>query len=284
MTIEQWLQEAAKQLPDSTSPQLDTYLLTMHVLNKSKTWLIAHGSDVLEKKQLSQLEDLLKKRRDQIPIAYLTGHKEFYGRDFHVTSDVLVPRPETEDVVELAKCHVPEKTGSFTKKETNSPPVRLLDVGTGSGCLGLTLALETGAMVTLSDISEQALAVARKNAKRHEVKMVQFVKSNLLEHWLSHEKPKPFDIIVANLPYVDRTWTDTSPELAHEPDVALYANDHGLELIKTLIDQSPSLLAPGGHLLLEADPSQHNEIAAYAKRFSHIETLGYAMCLQRTAY
>ncbi len=269
MTIEQWLAKATKKLHDSPSAQLDAQLLMMHVLDMPKTWLFAHGNEVIEEKQLHESETLLKRRLEHEPVAYLTGHREFYGRTFIVTPAVLVPRPETEDMVELAKKH--------------GLSGRLLDVGTGSGCVGLTLARETSSRLTVCDISENALDVARKNAKRLGVKPVRFVKSDLLAHWLSHSRPKLFDVIAANLPYVDASWNDTSPELKHEPDVALYADDRGVALIKTLIDQAPRLLSKQGYLLLEADPSQHAEIIRYANTFQLIDTLGYALLFQKTS-
>ena len=105
--------------------------------------------------------------------------------------------------------------------------------------------------------------------------------TNLLDHWLSHAKPKPFDVIATNLPYVDRSWP-RSPETDHEPTLALFADDGGLETIKILIDQAPALLTDGGHLLLEADPEQHESITYYAEpTFRSVETAGYAVLLQK---
>lgn len=272
MSIDSYLQETTLRLTTSNiaSARLDAELLLMHVFGKSKTWLIAHGSQLIDKKQLSRLETLVSRRLQREPVAYLVGHKEFYGRDFIVTHDVLVPRPETEDLITLVRSL--HQGGTLMQ--------RMLEVGTGSGCLGLTLALETNARLTVCDISKAALTIARKNAKKLEVKPVRFIQSDLLEHWRGHDKPKPFDLVVANLPYVDRSWNDTSPELAYEPDVALYAKDGGLELIKRLIDQVPVVLSPNGFLLLEADPTQHKTIVKHTKNFVHINTLGYALLLQ----
>lgn len=269
MNIQDWLTDATSRLKavGIPSPRLDAEVLLAHVLRVNKTWLVANGNEPLEAKYASRAETLLQRRLKREPIAYLIGNKEFYGRKFLVTCDTLVPRPETEDLVDLAKQYV--SSG------------RLLDVGTGSGCLGLTLALETGAQLTVSDTSENALAIARKNAKALGVKPVRFVVSDLLEHWLSHRKPKPFSTIVANLPYVNEHWTDTSPELHHEPTSALYADDNGLALIKKLINQAPPLLISGGYLLLEADPTQHDAIITYAKEFKHVETKGYGVLLQK---
>ena len=281
MTISQWLSNAAQQLSlaNIPSPKLDAELLLCHMLGVDRTWLIAHGDDSLAMSALSRRgatrrsgiaaygEQLLLMRLKRIPIAYITGHKEFYGRDFILSPDTLVPRPETESLIELAKKH--------------GCSGMLLDVGTGSGCLGLTLALELpDSQLTVSDISSDALEIAKKNAKALGVKPVQFIVSDLLSHWLSHDDPKPFNLIAANLPYVDRSWTDTSPEIKHEPDIALYAGDGGLALIKRLIDEAPRLLVSGGHLLLEADPNQHDDIIHYASVFNVIDHEGYGLLLQ----
>jgi len=251
-----------------------------HMLGVDRPWLIAHGDDSLAMSALSQKggerrgglkefgEKLLLRRLKREPLAYLFGRKEFYGRDFVVSRHVLIPRPESEALIELAKKH--------------SLSGRLLDIGTGSGALGLTLWHELkDVSLTLSDISDDALEVAKKNARRLSVKPVHYAKSDLLEHWLSHDKPLGFDAIVANLPYVDRSW-ERSPETNHEPSLALFADQNGLQLIKELIDQAPRLLKPGGYLLLEADPEQHPDIIAYSSgAFRLVEEHEYGLLLQR---
>lgn len=282
MTIEDWLNDAAKQFARAGIPSahLDAELLLCHILGVDRSYLIAHGDDSLARIALSHKggvhpggvktygDKLVLRRLQRQPIAYLLGSKEFYGRDFLVNRDVLIPRPETEALVELAKKH--HLTGP------------LLDVGTGSGALGITLYFElTDAEVTLSDISPEALAVARKNAKQLKTKPLTFVESDLLEHWHTAEATTAFDIIVANLPYVDRTW-ERSAETEYEPYQALFARDGGLELIKLLIEQAPGLMSDRGYLLLEADPQQHAAIVAHAKvHFTHLETDGYAVMLQK---
>lgn len=193
--------------------------------------------------------------------------KEFYGRTFTVNKDVLIPRPETEALVEVAKAH--GLTGS------------ILDVGTGSGALGLTLQLELrDVAVTLADISPEALTVAMKNAKQLRLKSVSFVESDLLEYWMNEQESRRFDAIVANLPYVDTDW-ERSPETRHEPALALFAERGGLDIIFRLIEQAPAHLTTGGHLLLEADPEQHGAISDYAKTtFSTVDQSGYAVLLK----
>lgn len=278
-TINDWLASTTHELSKANIPtaRLDAELMLCHMLGVDRTWLIAHGNDSLAMSALSQKggerrgglkeygEKLLLQRLKRQPLAYLFGKKEFYGREFIVDKNVLIPRPETEALVDVAKaCGL---TGS------------ILDVGTGSGALGLTLLLElNGADVTLSDVSPEALDVARRNAKKLRLKSVHYVESDLLEHWL--KKPQRFDAIAANLPYVDMTW-ERSPETRHEPALALFADDGGLELIKLLIDTAPSVLNARGYLLLEADPEQHAAIITHAgPTFSLVEQRDYALLLQ----
>lgn len=255
--------------------RLDAELLLAHVLGVERTWLVANGEEDLEVRQAKEFERLVARRLEREPIAYLVGHKEFYGREFTVTPDVLIPRPETEDLVELAlEC-------------LQNTTLRCIDVGTGSGCVGITLKLERPAIdVTLSDISLTALDVSRQNAEKLGA-TVEFVQSDLLAAFTKIQHPKSkifFDLIVANLPYVDESW-EVSPETAFEPHQALFAENGGLRLINHLIGQAGVILKPGGFLLLEADPEQHASIINFAHNlgFSHVKTQDYALALkQRT--
>ncbi len=273
-TINSWLSDATSRLKDGgvASSRLDAELILCHTLGQSRTWLIAHANDnISDPKTLESASKLLAKRLRRVPIAYLTNHKEFYNRSFFVDESVLIPRPESETIIEVLK------------KLVKTPNQRLLDVGTGSGALGITAKLEIPDLtVTISDISEDALDVARKNAKSLSAKPIRFVQSDLLEHWLSHENPKKFDIILANLPYVNPSW-EQSPETAHEPSLALYAKDNGMELIKKCVQQASSITTVNRYLLLEADPEQHDEIIRYAHEyFRHIETRDYIIVLQKS--
>ena len=283
MTIDDWLASASKEFSTAQIPsaRLDAELILCHMLGVDRTWLIAHGDQSLARAALSNTkgvhpggikkygEDLVLRRLKRTPMAYLLGYKEFYGREFIVNRHVLIPRPETEVLVDMAKKH--NLTGN------------LLDVGTGSGAIGLTLWHELdNVSVTLSDVSEEALEVAAKNAKKLKVKSITFTQSDLLEQWNDKESSTQFETIVANLPYVDGSW-ERSPETNHEPRLALIAQDGGLELIKTLIDQAAQLIAPGGHLLLESDPEQQNDIVKYsAESFKQIDRMGYGLLLQKT--
>lgn len=262
MTMQQWISSAASQLKaaDISTAQLDAELLLSFVTKKSKEYAIAHADNKLSTDNLQLLQDLLQRRLAREPIAYIVGYKEFYGRDFTVTPDTLIPRPETEAMI-----------GIFAKHNLQG---RILDVGTGSGCIGLSLKAENPTIdLTISDISLGALAVARKNAQQLGIKPVRYIKSDLLDHWLSHTKPKKFDVVVANLPYVDASW-QISPEAECEPDIALFSTDKGLAHIKKLLQQSTKLLLADGHVLLELDPRQQADVAAYAQK------LGFTMVEQ----
>lgn len=258
-TINGWLTHAASQFERANIPsaRLDAELLLCHMLGVDRTWLVAHGNDSLALAALSQKggtrreglreygEKLILRRLKREPIAYLVGHKEFYGRDFVVTPDVLIPRPETEAMIEL-----------LTPLAGNAKT--LIDVGTGSGAIAVTAKLTfPHLLVEATDVSEEALGVAKQNAKKLKA-TIKFYVSDLLESVDDH-----IDIICANLPYVDRKW-DVSPETKVEPDLALYAGDGGLELIKSLIEQASTKQHDGSYLLLEADPRQHDEIVSLA--------------------
>ncbi len=274
------------------SARLDAEVLLAYVLNKPKSWLIAHGDEVIEEKRISQMKALVERRLQREPIAYIIGAKEFYGRDFSVTLDVLTPRPETEDLIDLCLKYSKktvnmqnlylEKGEPFSDRKKTS--YRIIDVGTGSGCVGITLKLEMPeATVVLTDISTAALAVARKNAKKLDADVI-INEGNLLDEYNEAQDSKSkiyFDFIVANLPYVDKSW-EVSPETVFEPQLALFAEDGGLVLIKKLISQSQYLLKPGGFLALEADPEQHHSISEYAQEngFRQIDSKGYAIAFE----
>ena len=260
MIINDWLRTAVDLLNTKGIPsaRLDAELLLSHTLRKNRTWLHAHGDEALDVRAQEIANARLDLRLDRVPIAYIIGHKEFYGRRFAVTTSTLIPRPESEAMIELLQT-IPMK-----------PISKLVDVGTGSGCLGITAKLEYPELeVTLVDIDTYALAVAEKNATRLHAS-VECLKSNLLAHY-----PYVADIILANLPYVDKDW-EGSPELQHEPALALFADDNGLFLIKQLIDQCSTKLRAGGHLLLEADLRQHHAMTHYAEQhgLTHVATRG----------
>lgn len=214
-----------------------------------------------------------------LPAAYSRGYQDFYGRDFVVTPDTLIPRPETEQIIDavLNLAGISYLPGVRPTPRVLPPHPTILDVGTGSGCIAVTIKKEfPEATVYASDISEEALSVASKNAVTHDAP-IHFIISHLLEKINTGDIPTP-DVIVANLPYVDKDWDWLDiAALSHEPATALYADDHGLKLIKELLTQAADLRIP--YLILEADPCQHREIITYAtkKGLQHLETRGFIL-------
>ena len=254
ITIGSWLSGAAKGLEAIHVPtsRLDAELLLGYALDVNRSWLHAHSDETLQEGTLKTADELLERRLNREPIAYITGKKEFYGREFLVTPDVLIPRPESETMIDLLKSLHP---AILAKTPRSKEQIFLIDVGTGSGCLGITARLELPELdVTLSDVSQAALSIARENAKKMGAD-THLIESDLLSNF---QFPTS-NFILANLPYVDPSW-ERSPETDHEPALALFAEQHGLELIYKLLDQTPKVLTSGGYILLEADPEQHAAI------------------------
>jgi release factor glutamine methyltransferase len=271
--IKLWLVSATSVLAsaDIDSARLDSELILSHTLKKGRTYLHAHGDDSLTDRQVEIADARLQLRLDRVPIAYIIGHKEFYGRKFKVTSATLIPRPESEAIVDAVKSLQP-KNVSFLAGSG-----KLIDVGTGSGCIGITIKLEIPDLnVSLLDISPQALNVAGTNATNLGAD-VELIKSDLLDNY-----PIAVDYIVANLPYVDPAW-DRSPETNHEPQLALFARDGGLELIYKLIAQAAQTITDGGYLILEADPRQLEPIILYANdyNFNLVSKTDFCLILQK---
>ena len=258
LTIHDWLTEAAQRLilAQIPSARLDAELILSHTLRKPRTWLHSHGDDPLDARQTEIANARLDLRLDRVPVAYIIGHKEFYGRPFKVTTATLIPRPESEALIELLKEVMPKNEALIQER-----PLRLVDVGTGSGNLGITAKLLSPELdVTLIDASRHALTIAETNAESLHAD-VEALQSDLLSDY-----PFVADYIIANLPYVDPEW-ERSPETDHEPDSALFAANHGLALIFELIAQTKEKLAIGGKLILEADPEQHPAIKKEAARY-----------------
>ena len=269
--VEEWLRSATAQLKGLgiESARLDAEIILAHTLKRPRTYLHAHGDEALEDRDHEIADARLDLRLDFTPIAYIIGHKEFYGRRFKVSTATLIPRPETETMIEMVKDSISATAPLLPQS------IRLIDVGTGSGCVGITLKLELPELdVTLTDLSKHALNVAERNAHALGAE-VTFHRGDLLRNY-----GLPVDIICANLPYVNRTW-EVSRETQAEPDMALYAASDGLALIKILVVQAFQLLPQSGRLYLEADPRQHKAIIQYARQvgFTHLETRGYILCV-----
>ncbi len=267
-TISFWLKNAAKSMKDTGIPsaRLDAELILANTLRKNRTYLHAHLDEEIDPRRVDIANARLDLRLDRVPMAYILGYKEFYRRKFTVSPAVLVPRPESEDMISL---FLDATAGEIEQKV-------LIDVGTGSGCLGITAALErTNISVILSDISKDALRIAEKNADEHRAR-VKIQQQSLLNGQL-----EPVDYIFANLPYVDKDW-EVSPELQYEPKIALFTEDGGLKLILELIRQAPRCLTPNGQLFIEADPIQHERIiqAAAKQNFKLAAIQSYIIVLR----
>ncbi len=249
MTLREALQQAARELRAANvpSPVLAAELLLMHVTGKSRAWLYAHPEEPLDTAAADRYFELVERRAAGAPTQYLTGHQEFWGLDLEVTPAVLIPRPETEHVVEVALARL----GPAFHGESAPRPLRVVDVGTGSGCLAIALARELlRARVFATDISERALAIARRNAARHGVlDRVGLVEANLLAAFA----PRAFDLIVSNPPYIGRKEAASLPRevLEHEPPAALFGGEEGIEVYPVLIAQAAERLVSGGLLVLE---------------------------------
>ena len=256
-TVNAWLKNAISELNNSNikSASLDAELILASTLRKDRTYLHAHDNEAIPPRFLQIADARVALRKDHVPLAYILGSKDFYGRHFKVTPAVLVPRPESEQFIETLKDLMPKNESLFDSQIT------LVDVGTGSGVLGITAKLEFPEInVTLLDIDRHALSIAKENTTRLEADVRQDT-SNLLGSYYSKA-----DFILANLPYVDKDWN--SPyllELGHEPEIALYANDDGLQFIKRIIIEAKHKLNKGGFLLIESDIRQQADIRRFAR-------------------
>jgi len=262
MNIRSALREAIGRLESVGVPSraLTAELLLMHALNRDRTWLYSHPEDEISPATLDKFHALIAQRADGVPTQYLTGKQEFWGLDFEVTRAVLIPRPETEHVIEVTL----DRLGA----ERKNAPLQIADIGTGSGCIAIALAYELPqAEIIATDISSTALEVARCNAARNNVAdRVRFIGSNLFEA-LREESPK-FDVIVSNPPYIPLR---EAPQLqrevrAHEPPTALFAGDDGLAIYTPLIQDTGEFLKPRGLLVLElGHNSLHSVIQIFEK-------------------
>lgn len=251
-TIDTWLKQSIDKLATAgiKSPRLDCLVMLEDITNKNKSHLLANLDKQLTKDQLLKLNTMIERRSNREPLAYIRGVKEFYGLNFQVNPNVLVPRPETEDIIDIIE------QLALVSKST------VLDVGTGSGNIAITIAARhPDFQVSATDINSKALLTAKTNAKLHNVR-IDFMQSDLLASVSGQ-----FDAIVANLPYVSRQ-IPIEPELTTEPAIALFAERDGQDFILKLIDQiyQKDSLAPSGWLILESHAHQHREIADYCSK------------------
>ncbi len=269
MDVRGALKEAIHRLRDAHVPShtLAAELLLMHVLGRERAWLYAHPEEMVGQAAAQKYFELVARRAAGEPTQYLTGRQEFWGLEFEVTPDVLIPRPETEHVIEVALERIAGRSAS--PQISDGAGLRIADVGTGSGCIAVALARELpAAQVFATDISAAALAVAQCNAARHGVaSRIHFILGNLLDALEGGALPPlsggagafplpqdaRLDLVVSNPPYVGRSEKEVLPREVreHEPEQALFAGERGLEIYAPLIAQAEKLLGPGGMLVLE---------------------------------
>ena len=231
-----------------------------HVLGTNRTWLYLHMDDPVAEEALAPLREMLRKRGQGVPLQHLLGQVEFFRRNFRTDGRALIPRPETEELVELALSLAPQKPG-----------LRVLDMGCGSGVIGISLALELKALqpqVVLADVSSAALDLALENATALAAR-VRTYRSDLFSAWQPAESeedtrivpPSPFDLVLANLPYVPEG-EKVALEVQHDPATALYGGADGLDIVRRFVTDALPHLAPGALVLLEVGHDQGEQVCA----------------------
>jgi len=234
---------------EASSAAIDVDLFARTILGWDRARVLTARTEPAPEGLEPQFSEWILRRADREPAAYIVGNREFWGLDFRVTSDVLIPRPESEFIVE-------ESLSILTALNLASP--RLADIGTGSGCLAVSLAREiTSAHIVATDISREALAVARDNARRHGVSQrTTFVETSFLDGI-----PGPFDLIAANPPYVKAGDKPAlSRDVRHEPDVALFGGDTGLQGVEAVLDAASRTITSGGWLIMEFGLGQEEDV------------------------
>lgn len=272
MVIKEWLKLARQRIKT-----LDAELIALRIFapeGVDRSWLVTHDTEKVTDTEAVRALNMVERRVVGEPLAYILGSKEFYGRDFMVSPAVLIPRPETESLIELAKgLDLPRRA-------------RFIEVGTGSGCIAITLALEfPQAEVLATDAYVKALDVAENNNVLLEGR-VHLLQSNLLKDLTLPEDAREFDVLVANLPYVDPTWDWLDAKgLAFEPKSALFAaRAHGLSFYKRLLRELQNDdVVSARFLIFEADPCQHDELVALVdkKGYGLVRIDGYGLLFEK---
>ncbi|MEM7033385.1 MAG: peptide chain release factor N(5)-glutamine methyltransferase [Chloroflexota bacterium] len=249
------LREAITRLTEAgcESPRLDAEVLYAHGLGQDRSWLYAHNQDTISSQDYHRIQALIDRRACREPVAYITRHRAFFGLDFIVTPAVLIPRPETELLIE------------FVLEHSSCQHPQIVDVGTGSGCIAISLATQmpTARIVAL-DISFEALVIAKQNVHKHAVSsQVQLVQANLTDSLCP-----AVDILISNPPYISSSEMDAvSPDIyQHEPHLALTDDDDGLRLIHKLLSDASRVILPKGLLLMEIGSRQGQAVLDLAHR------------------
>lgn len=247
---------ARKLLPHSAASQLDAELLLMHVLKFSRAELLLQSDKIITEKNQQQIDALIARRLNGEPIAYLLGHQPFWTMDLWVTPDTLIPRPETECLVEWILHH-------FAASEKLS----VADVGTGSGAIAIALAVEKKLWrMDAADIASESLVVAKKNLEKYDVKNIALYVSD----WFSALTEKKYDVIVSNPPYIAENDLHLSA-LTFEPQHALVSGADGLDAIRWIVNDAKKFLKPNGYVVIEHGYDQGNRVADIFKKAGFTE-------------
>ena len=240
--------------PYSSTPYLDSLVLLSHILERSRSWILAHPNALLSSSQQEKIHMALKKLEHGVPLPYVLGSWEFYQLSFKVTPDVLIPRPETELLVDYAR----EWLGSHPTRRSCA------DIGTGSGCIPISIAHHTpDSHFTAGDLSRESLRIAQINAAKHKVdENISFYQGHLMQ-----ALGGTFDLITANLPYIPRSKLVSLDVYGREPTRALDGGREGLKYISSLLHSAPRKLKKGGLTLIEIDESQGKEVYLLGKKY-----------------
>jgi len=262
MNVKSWLSTNTKQLKDVgiDTARLDCLVLLEDSTGHDRGWLLSHLEHILQGSNLEKLNTKIVQRAGHTPLAYIRGKAEFYGRDFVVNEHTLIPRPETETIIELLR-------GLATQGQLPAQP-HILDIGTGSGCIAITAALELPrAHVSACDIDEKCLKTAQENAQELTA-TVHFFTSNLIEQTDHATDDKTgmqtYDVLLANLPYVPNDF-HINTAASHEPKHAIFGGADGLDLYRTMFQQVDSLETKPSYIIAESLPPSHPELARIAK-------------------
>jgi len=252
LTIIEAIHNAASLLSAAgiANARLDAEVLLAHIIKKDRVWLITHRDEVLDDEQQRAFAEVIRRRTGREPLQHIMGSQEFWGLEFMVTPDVLIPRPETEHIIEAALAIVQDRNS----------PVRIIDLCTGSGCIAVSLAKElAAARIIATDASEKALAVARENSRRHGVaERIRFLQGDLFGPLEELDLRGQVDILVSNPPYVLAGNLSTlQPEVRdYEPQMALIAGPEGTEIAIRIIRTAPEYLKQNGALIMEMGMGQ----------------------------
>ncbi|MDB5182157.1 MAG: putative Modification methylase, HemK family [Candidatus Saccharibacteria bacterium] len=258
MRIDTYITETATKLNQAGigTARLDALVLLEDCLGKDRAHLLAHPEIVITSEQLKKLNAQIRRRLEHEPLAYIRGRTEFYGREFTVNKNVLEPRPESETMIDLLKKL--SKSDNNTVQLSSQSRLRIADIGSGSGCLGVTAALELELkQVAFYDIDAETLRVAKENARRHNID-AKYHESDLLSKDFG-----PYDIILANLPYVPDNFHINQAAM-REPNIAIFGGQDGLDLYRKLFMQLRGLDWKPAYLFTEALPPQHEKLAEIA--------------------